>query len=79
MTEAELRERVGALIAKTNPDRVDMYTFRGAQFDHGLALDLAEVLVQGLVKDGPVGRDDKVGRAVFLHRHDAPPCFVSPV
>ncbi len=38
MTEAELRERVRALVAKTNPDRVDMYTFRGAQFDAGLAL-----------------------------------------
>jgi alkylation response protein AidB-like acyl-CoA dehydrogenase len=38
MTEQELRERVRALVAKCNPDRVDMYTFRGAQFDAGLAL-----------------------------------------
>ena len=33
MTEDELRERVRALIAKANPDRVDMFAFRGAQMD----------------------------------------------
>ena len=38
MTEEELRGRVRALVAKVNPDQVDMHTFRGAQFDHGLAL-----------------------------------------
>jgi alkylation response protein AidB-like acyl-CoA dehydrogenase len=38
MTEDELRGRVRALIAKVDPDQVDMHTFRGAQFDHGLAL-----------------------------------------
>jgi len=38
MSEAELRQRVGALLGQVHPDRVDQYTFRGAQFDHGLAL-----------------------------------------
>ena len=38
MTEEELRGRVRALVAKVDPDRVDMHTFRGAQFDAGLAL-----------------------------------------
>ena len=38
MTEEQLRERVRALVAECNPDRVDMFTFRGAQFDAGLAL-----------------------------------------
>jgi alkylation response protein AidB-like acyl-CoA dehydrogenase len=38
MTEQELRERVRALLEVAHPDRVDRVTFRGAQFDHGLAL-----------------------------------------
>ena len=38
MTEDELRERVRALLAEAHPDRVDTFTFRGKQFDHGLAL-----------------------------------------
>ncbi len=38
MTEEELRERVRALLAEAHPDRVDAFTFRGKQFDHGLAL-----------------------------------------
>jgi alkylation response protein AidB-like acyl-CoA dehydrogenase len=39
MNEAELRERVQALLAEVNPDdpKVSMVDFRGAQFDHGLA------------------------------------------
>ncbi|GBD27371.1 Putative acyl-CoA dehydrogenase FadE17 [bacterium HR30] len=37
MTEEELRERVRRLKAEYPPDKVDMYTFRGAQYDHGLA------------------------------------------
>ncbi len=37
MTEEELRERVRRLKAQCHPDQVDMYTFRGAQYDHGLA------------------------------------------
>ncbi|HVM96521.1 MAG TPA: acyl-CoA dehydrogenase family protein [Candidatus Acidoferrales bacterium] len=37
MSEDELRQRVRKLIEEVNPDKVDMVTFRGAQFDHGLA------------------------------------------
>jgi alkylation response protein AidB-like acyl-CoA dehydrogenase len=37
MNEDDLRQRVRALLAQAHPDRVDQYTFRGAQFDHGLA------------------------------------------
>jgi len=37
MGEDELRQRVRKLIAEVDPDKVDMFTFRGAQFDHGLA------------------------------------------
>jgi len=37
MSDDELRQRVRALVAAVNPDKVDMFTFRGAQFDHGLA------------------------------------------
>ena len=37
MTEDELRRRTRALLEKAHPDRVDQVTFRGAQFDHGLA------------------------------------------
>lgn len=35
--EAELRERVRALLAQAHPDEVDRVTFRRAQYDHGLA------------------------------------------
>ncbi len=37
MSEEEIRERVRALLAEANPDRVDQFTFRGKQYDHGLA------------------------------------------
>ena len=37
-----------------------------------LALDFAEVLVQGLEEDAAVGRHDEVGRAVLFDGHDAP-------
>jgi len=37
MTDEELRERTRALLLEVDPDRVDQATFRGAQFDHGLA------------------------------------------
>lgn len=37
MSEEELRERVRALLDEAHPDEVDQFTFRGAQFDHGLA------------------------------------------
>jgi alkylation response protein AidB-like acyl-CoA dehydrogenase len=37
MNEDELRQRVRALVEKTNPDSTDQVTFRGAQFDAGLA------------------------------------------
>jgi alkylation response protein AidB-like acyl-CoA dehydrogenase len=37
MSEAELRQRVRTLIDEVNPDKVDMFTFRGAQYDRGLA------------------------------------------
>jgi len=37
MSEDELRQRVGALLEEANPDRVDQFTFRGKQYDHGLA------------------------------------------
>jgi alkylation response protein AidB-like acyl-CoA dehydrogenase len=38
MSEEELRGRVRALLEEAHPDRVDPATFRGKQFDHGLAL-----------------------------------------
>lgn len=37
MSEEEVRERVRQLKAEVNPDRVDQFTFRGAQYDAGLA------------------------------------------
>ena len=37
MSEEELRERTRALLAEAHPDKVDRVTFRGTQFDHGLA------------------------------------------
>jgi alkylation response protein AidB-like acyl-CoA dehydrogenase len=37
MSDDELRERVRALLKVAHPDRVDQFTFRGAQYDHGLA------------------------------------------
>jgi alkylation response protein AidB-like acyl-CoA dehydrogenase len=37
MTEDELRRRTRALLEKVHPDRVDRVSFRGAQFDQGLA------------------------------------------
>ena len=37
MSEEEVRERVRALLAEAHPDRVDQSTFRGKQYDHGLA------------------------------------------
>jgi len=38
MSEEEIRGRVRALLEEAHPDKVDMFTFRGKQFDHGLAL-----------------------------------------
>ncbi len=38
MSEEELRSRVRKLLEEAHPDRVDQFTFRGKQFDHGLAL-----------------------------------------
>src|SRR5882757_4352742 len=38
MTEDELRGRVRKLLEEAHPDRVDQFTFRGKQYDHGLAL-----------------------------------------
>lgn len=35
--EASLRVRVRKLLDETHPDRVDQFTFRRAQYDHGLA------------------------------------------
>lgn len=37
MSEEELRERVRTLLADAHPDEVDRVTFRGRQYDHGLA------------------------------------------
>lgn len=37
MSEEELRQRTQALLADAHPDKVDRTTFRGTQFDHGLA------------------------------------------
>jgi len=37
ITEADLRARVRKLLEEANPDKVDQVTFRGKQYDHGLA------------------------------------------
>ncbi|MDG2308290.1 MAG: acyl-CoA dehydrogenase family protein [Candidatus Binatia bacterium] len=37
MSEEELRQRTRTLLAEVHPDKVDRVTFRGTQFDHGLA------------------------------------------
>jgi alkylation response protein AidB-like acyl-CoA dehydrogenase len=37
VSEQELRERTRALVKEVNPDEVDRATFRGAQYDRGLA------------------------------------------
>src|SRR5581483_12527611 len=37
ITEEELRKRVRKLLEEAHPDKVDQFTFRGKQFDHGLA------------------------------------------
>jgi alkylation response protein AidB-like acyl-CoA dehydrogenase len=37
MSEEEIRSRVRALVAEAHPDHTDQFTFRGKQFDHGLA------------------------------------------
>ena len=38
ITEADLRARVQKLLEEAHPDKVDQFTFRGKQYDHGLAL-----------------------------------------
>jgi alkylation response protein AidB-like acyl-CoA dehydrogenase len=38
MSEEELRERTRKLLAQVHPDRADQFAFRGAQYDHGLAM-----------------------------------------
>ena len=38
ITEADLRARVHKLLEEAHPDKVDQFTFRGKQYDHGLAL-----------------------------------------
>jgi len=37
MSEDEVRGRVRALVEAAHPDRTDQFTFRGKQYDHGLA------------------------------------------
>src|SRR2546426_10812459 len=37
ITEEQLRDKVRALIKEADPDKVDQFTFRGKQYDHGLA------------------------------------------
>jgi alkylation response protein AidB-like acyl-CoA dehydrogenase len=37
ITEQDLRARVRKLLEEANPDEVDQFTFRGKQYDHGLA------------------------------------------
>lgn len=37
ITEEELRARVHKLFEEAHPDKVDQFTFRGKQYDHGLA------------------------------------------
>src|ERR1700737_3149339 len=37
ITEADLRARTRKLLAEAHPDKVDQFTFRGKQYDHGLA------------------------------------------
>jgi alkylation response protein AidB-like acyl-CoA dehydrogenase len=37
ITEADIRARVRKLIEEAHPDKVDQFTFRGKQYDHGLA------------------------------------------
>jgi len=37
MTEEEVRNRVRALLKEVHPDKADQITFRGKQYDHGLA------------------------------------------
>jgi alkylation response protein AidB-like acyl-CoA dehydrogenase len=37
ITEADLRARVRKLLEEAHPDKVDQFTFRGKQYDHGLA------------------------------------------
>jgi alkylation response protein AidB-like acyl-CoA dehydrogenase len=37
ITEEDLRKRVRALLEEAHPDKVDQVTFRGKQYDHGLA------------------------------------------
>jgi len=38
MSEEDVRSRVRALVEKAHPDRTDQFTFRGQQFDDGLAM-----------------------------------------
>ena len=37
ITEDDIRGRVRKLLAEAHPDKVDQFTFRGKQYDHGLA------------------------------------------
>jgi len=37
ITEADIRVRVRKLLEEAHPDQVDQFTFRGKQYDHGLA------------------------------------------
>ena len=37
ITEADLRARTRKLLEEAHPDKVDQFTFRGKQYDHGLA------------------------------------------
>src|SRR5260370_20154766 len=37
ITEEDVRSKVRALLKEAHPDKVDQFTFRGKQFDHGLA------------------------------------------
>ena len=43
ISDQELQERTEALIEEVDPHAVDQFTFRGAQFDAGLALSLIHI------------------------------------
>ena len=67
ISDQELQERTQALIEEVDPHAVDQFTFRGAQFDAGLALVH--------FPEGKGGRDSVEENKLLLMRFFVKPKF----
>ena len=79
ISDQELQERTEALIEEVDPHAVDQFTFRGAQFDAGLALVHFPKGKGGLgLSRGKQAIVDEVLREAKVPYHDLCLLYTSP-